>query len=301
MQPTSFSQPIQIEPLLLPGDDTVGVWVMRLDLVHPVVSGNKWFKLHYHLQEAFAQGKKAILTFGGAYSNHIAATAFACRAAGIACMGIIRGERPARLSHTLTAAAEQGMELRFVSRDAYKNRKADLAAALTVPHTNNYYIINEGGYSEAGVKGVTEILQRADTRSFTHICCSVGTGTTLAGLIRSAATNQSVIGISSMKSNHALTEAVTALNEPALASRCHILHDYHLGGYAKCTAALLTFMNEVYAQNAVPTDFVYTGKLFYAVSNMLQSRYFEPASRVLLIHSGGLQGNLSLPAGSLIY
>ncbi len=214
--------------------------ILRLDLVHPVISGNKWFKLRYHLSSAAESNCSTILTMGGAYSNHLVATAYAARKAGFKSIGIVRGEMPAVLSPALAEAAGYGMAFFFVSRQAYKNPDA-LVARFADP---SVYWIPEGGRGAKGVQGAATILQATDTSSFTHIICAVGTGTMLAGLLSAALPAQQVIGISVLKNHLSLEDEVRAMLPPEKETRSfHILHDYHFGGYAKHPPALLQFMN----------------------------------------------------------
>jgi 1-aminocyclopropane-1-carboxylate deaminase len=273
--------------------------VLRLDLLHPVISGNKWFKLKFHLVEAREQNK-VLLTLGGAYSNHIAATAAAAKDAGIRCIGIIRGEEADSLSHTLAFAQAQGMELYFVSRSDYRNKT--IPPQILRPFAaNNLLIVPEGGYGEKGAAGAKDILLENDTAHYTHVVAAVGTGTTLAGVIAAAGDGQRIIGISVLKNNLQLHHEIAALLPTARKEAFLLLHDYHFGGYARRQPKLIDFMNQLYATASIPTDFVYTGKLFYAAFDLLQNNYFAKNDRVLLIHSGGLQGNLSLPKGTLIF
>lgn len=272
--------------------------VLRLDLLHPVVSGNKWFKLRYYLEDALAQQKTTIVSFGGAYSNHIVATAFACKNAGLRSVGIIRGEAPAVLSHTLQAANEYGMELIFVSREAYRN-KAQLQQELD---RTGWYWVGEGGYGIMGAEGAATLLGTTDFNLYTHIICATGTGTMMAGCIKACLPHQQVIGISVLKGHDSLQQEIEALLTTGERNKNYrFLHQYHFGGYAKHPQELIGFMNQLYRQEAIPTDMVYTGKLFFAVSDLIRKNFFHPESRLLLIHSGGLQGNLSLPEGTLIY
>jgi 1-aminocyclopropane-1-carboxylate deaminase len=273
----------------------IEVAVCRFDRVHPFVSGNKWFKLRYYLEDAIHAGKHGIITFGGAYSNHILATAMACREQGLACTGIIRGEEPATLSTTLREASRLGMKLIFVPRHAYSN-KIIPPAIFHLDHL----VIPEGGYGQRGARGAATMADHFSLDYFTDILCAVGTGTTMAGLINACRTNQQVTGVSVLKNNVQLTEAVTSL----LTDHSYpftISHDYSFGGYAKYQPALIEFMNWWYTNTNIPSDFVYTGKLFFAAFDMIQKRYFMPGSRVLIIHSGGLQGNTSLNKGTLIF
>lgn len=287
---------VTIDTITMPllQDKAVKLSILRLDRIHPVISGNKWFKLKYYIDDAIATGKKKILTFGGAFSNHIIATSAAAARHGLSATGIIRGEQPAVLSPTLQAAAAAGMELVFTTRDAYakKMRPAMYAG-------DDYYYIPEGGYGEKGAAGAATISHYFTENSFTHIACAVGTGTMMAGLMN-ACTSQQVIGISVMKNNHELATDVQRLLKNS-SRPVDIIHDYHFGGYAKHTPGLLTFMNSFYTLTGVPSDFVYTGKLFYAIHDLIEKNVFPPGSDLLLIHSGGLQGNVSLPKGTLIF
>jgi 1-aminocyclopropane-1-carboxylate deaminase len=270
-QPVDLSKailhPLPDERLLAKQIEAV---VLRLDRIHPVVSGNKWFKLKYHLQEALAQGYGGVATFGGAWSNHLVATAFACRQAGLQSMGIVRGETR---SKALEDAMRYGMELQFVSRSEYGTRQ--------VP--GNYYKVPVGGASDHGIAGAQEILQLIDPSAYSHVACAVGTGTMLAGLMKGPLP---VIGISSLKIPPAST---------------NVFYDYHFGGYARWNSTLIEFMNEIYQLHGLPTDFVYTAKLLYGVMDLASKDYFAPGSRLLIIHSGGLQGNRGLPAGQLTF
>ena len=286
---------IKIQRLVNFSPGNIPVDILRLDLLHPVVSGNKWFKLRYHLEEAIGTGKKKIASFGGAWSNHIVATAFAAAKAGTRSLGLIRGEDTSPLSPTLQDARSYGMELVFVSREDYRNKEA-LKQAWNLPDT---YWIMEGGYGHTGAKGAGEILKTADTMGYTHILCAVGTGTMMAGLINEAQAGQQIEGISVLKNHTGLEKDVrNLLNDPG-SNHFHLHHAYHFGGYAKQTPALFSFMQECWSTQLIPTDLVYTSKLLFATRDLLLTNYFPPGSRLLVIHSGGLQGNRSLPAGKL--
>jgi 1-aminocyclopropane-1-carboxylate deaminase len=274
--------------------------VLRLDLIHPVISGNKWFKLKEYLKEAKALDKKIILTFGGAYSNHIVATAAASNQNGFKSIGIIRGEKPTTFSHTLQQAMEFGMQLFFISREEYKE-KIIPPSIYDRYNQDEIYVINEGGYGHKGVEGTKNILKQVDATPYSHIVAAVGTGTTLAGLIEASDQHQKIIGLSILKNNFALQQEVENLISKENQHRFTIIHDYHFGGYAKHTKELIEFMNRWYHSTHIPSDFVYTGKLFFAVNDLIQKNYFTQQSKLLIIHSGGLQGNQSLPKGTLIF
>lgn len=274
-----------ISPSWLP--DGVRAAVLRLDLLHPEVSGNKWFKLRYNLEEALVQGKTRLLTFGGAYSNHIAATAAACQLAGIACTGIIRGEEPPVLSHTLRDAIARGMELHFISREAYR-LKDETDWNTIYPDA---YIVPEGGNNALGAKGCEEILSLVTDPSFTHIACAVGTGTTLAGLINSAVLQQEIRGYVVLKGATYLEQQIQSLLAPPPLPHWQLVHQHHGGGYAKVTPALTEFIRQFYEETDIPLDIVYTGKLFMGFRQDVLDGMYPLGSNVLLIHTGGLQGN----------
>lgn len=297
-----FTKPvsIRIDSLTAYNKFHTTVDVMRLDLIDPVVSGNKWFKLKEYLKEASKLSKTALLTFGGAFSNHIVATAAACASYGFKSIGIIRGDRPAELSHTLQDAERFGMQLYFTSREAYK-RKEIPDEVFTMISENELYFVNEGGYGIKGMEGAKDILSFVQEQTYTHILAAVGTGTMLAGLTAASGDQLQVIGISVLRNNFSLQKEVEQLLPQGKNHHFSILHDYHFGGYAKHKPELLQFMNTWYRETGIPSDFVYTGKLFYALNDLLQTNYFSPGSQVLAIHSGGLQGNRSLPKGTLIF
>lgn len=288
---------ITVDTLSLPllTEKKVTASVLRLDKIHPLVSGNKWFKLRYYLQEAKEQQKKTIVTFGGAWSNHILATAAACKMNQLNCIGIIRGEEAANLSPTLIQAKELGMQLIFTSREDYTKKKIP----AEINKEENYFI-NEGGYGTVGANGAATILDYCKKENYTHICCAVGTGTMMAGLLKGTSPQQQVIGISVLKNNMELETSVQSLLNKE-ATNFTIIHTYHFGGYAKYKPELIAFMNTFYQQTNIPADFVYTGKLFYAMIDLINNDFFEPGSRLLLIHSGGLQGNSSLSNRTLIF
>ncbi|MBI2283616.1 MAG: 1-aminocyclopropane-1-carboxylate deaminase [Bacteroidetes bacterium] len=289
-------QNIKVQPLphFSVGDTQTDI--LRLDLVHPVVSGNKWYKLKYYLAEALAGNYHSLASFGGAYSNHIVATAFAAREAGLASTGYIRGEETSPLSPTLGNAMEYGMKLEYVSRETFRNTEAIMATTAN----NGIYWVREGGFGTLGAKGASDILSVTDTSSYSHIICAVGTGTMLAGLVQAALPHQQLVGISVLKNHFGLEQEVRSLlpQKEGLASFT-IEQDFHFGGYAKHPQNLIRFMQETWVQERLPTDIVYTSKLLFAVKHLLAHQYFPAGSRLLLIHSGGLQGNASLPSGTL--
>jgi len=294
---TNLSPISRIEPLSSFYDFRATVDVLRLDLLHPVVSGNKWFKLKEYLADA---GGKTLLTFGGSYSNHIVATAAAASERGLQSVGVIRGEEPAVYSPTLVQAKEYGMHLFFISRDAYKN-KIIPPEVYSRYSAEALYIVPEGGYGIQGMQGAKDILLLNRTQKYTHIISAVGTGTTLAGLTAAAEEHQQVIGIPVLKNNLSLSEEIRHLLPAEKKNRFQLLHDYHFGGYARYKLELIQFMNDFFKKTGIPTDFVYTAKAFYAAFHLLQNGTFSDTDKILLVHTGGLQGNRSLQNGTLIF
>lgn len=284
-----------IQPLFSLSTAEVAVDVLRLDRVHTVVSGNKWFKLKYYLQDAIASGAERLASFGGPWSNHIVAVAYAAQEAGKPSIGYIRGNRPPVLSPTLADAEMYGMELVFMERNAYgmeKHRKGLLSGIYYIP---------EGGSGEHGVRGASEIFSSADLSAYTHIVCAIGTGTMMAGLVREAAAGQTVEGICIMK-NAGAEEEVRALAGPSYSENTYsIIHGYDFGGYAKHPPELIAFMNRVWERERLPTDIVYTSKMLFAVNDLVAKGHYPAGSKVLAIHSGGLQGNRSLEPGILLF
>jgi 1-aminocyclopropane-1-carboxylate deaminase/D-cysteine desulfhydrase-like pyridoxal-dependent ACC family enzyme len=274
--------------------------VLRLDLVHPVISGNKWYKLQGHWPDVL-RSSGTIITFGGAWSNHLLATACAAGQAGLRSVGIVRGDEPPQLSATLVSAREYGMQLEFISRSQYAGARDPRFLAQLANRYPGAYIIPEGGAGIPGIRGATDILGTVDTSLYTHILCAVGTGTMLLGLALAARPGQTVIGVPVLKGVDPLTDSDASLLTPEQTARTLLLTGYHFGGYARHPQRLLDFINELYRQTGIPSDIVYTGKLFYAVMDSAEKNIFPESSRLLVIHSGGLQGNRSLPPGALLF
>ncbi len=272
--------------------------ILRLDMINSVVSGNKFFKLQLPVAAAIKEGKTTIATFGGAYSNHIVATACYCKEAGLNSIGVIRGEQATELSETMKDAASFGMKLFFMSREEFKT-KEKIKSQIG---DDSYYWINEGGYSRLGAEGAMDIFEWID-ESYTDIVCAVGTGTMMAGLIAAALPHQRVTGICVLKGyEEQIVDVKYLLTEEEQLKSFTILHDYHFGGYAKHPLQLLEWMNNCYKRYQIPTDLVYTSKVCFAVEDLIRKGYFAEGSKIMVIHSGGLQGNSSLSKKfSLLY
>ncbi|MEN8392088.1 pyridoxal-phosphate dependent enzyme [Acinetobacter indicus] len=259
----------------------------RLDLIHPQISGNKFFKLKYNLLAARQQGFEKVLTFGGAYSNHIAATAFASHKFGFQSLGMIRGEELAQrpLNPTLATAQQFGMQLEFISRNAYRQKdQPDFLQRLQQQYPD-FYLIPEGGTNALAVQGCREILTTEDAQ-FDLICCAVGTGGTLAGLIEASQQHQQLLGVSTLKGDF-LTHEVAQLTTKR---NWRILEDYCCGGYAKTTPELIQFIQAFEQRYNIPLEQVYTGKMLRGIFDLIDQDKIGPDQKILLIHTGGLQG-----------
>ena len=257
-------------------------------LIHPTVSGNKFRKLKYNLQTARFGNYKGLLTFGGAFSNHIAATAAAGQELKIPTVGVIRGEElisQVNSNPTLRYAKSCGMHLEFVSRSTYKIKTDPAYLQQLLTTFKDYYLIPEGGTNDLAIKGCEEILTEKD-HSFDIICCPVGTGGTMAGLINGSLPTQKIIGFPALK-GHFLKEDICKF---ATQSNWELCEDYHFGGYAKVNSKLINFMNEFKSTYNIPLDPVYTAKMMYGIFDGIRSGEIPKTAKVLAVHTGGLQG-----------
>ena len=270
--------------------------LLRLDLLHPVVSGNKFYKLRYYIELAIENGTSTIASFGGPYSNHIVALAYTAKEAGLKSIGYIRTNEDEPITPSLKEAKAYGMELVYLGRMEFQSKKD---AILNSSDTNtDCFFIDEGGYGAIGAKGAATILTEHNTSHYDYIICAVGTGTMLAGIINAADTHQKIIGIPVLKNEGSIESEINALLEDKN-RRYTLLHQFHQGGYAKTNPMMLDFMNRLWDAEKIPTDIVYTSKLLFGVGQLIKENYFEKNATILVIHSGGLQGNRSLPEGSL--
>jgi 1-aminocyclopropane-1-carboxylate deaminase len=265
--------------------------VFRLDHINQEVSGNKFFKLKYNLQAAKEKGLSQVLTFGGAYSNHIFATASAARFAGLQSIGIIRGDGIDENNPTLSFAKECGMKFHFVNREKYRMKKnpeflEDLRQAF-----GNFYLIPEGGTNNLAIKGTSEILL-ARHHEFTHVCIPIGTGGTFAGLALSIHSGQKLLGFSSLKGDFIHSEIQNLLDEFSINPKgeTELFTEYHFGGYAKWKAELLDFLHWFKNEFEIVLDPIYTGKMAFGIWDLIQKKHFPKGSKILMIHTGGLQG-----------
>ena len=266
----------------------IHLYIKREDTIHPLISGNKYRKLKYNLLEAKKQGKDNLLTFGGAFSNHIAATACAGHEQGIKTIGVIRGEELQdnwQDNPTLTLAHEHGMQFHFVSRADYRLKSEPLFIQNLKDRFGDVYVLPEGGTNDLAVKGCMEILTEEDT-IFDYICCAVGTGGTVAGLINAAQPRQTVLGFPALKGDFLTEEISTFVHN----DRWKLVTDYHFGGYAKVDQPLIDFINLFKEKTGVPLDPIYTGKMLFGIFDLVKKDVFTPGTQILAIHTGGLQG-----------
>lgn len=271
----------------------VELFIKREDTIHPFVSGNKFRKLKYNIAEAKQQKKETLLTFGGAFSNHIAATAAAGKMAGFKTIGIIRGDELGKdvaktllQNETLRKAYESGMQFKFITREAYRSKTSEEFINQLKKEFGNFYLIPEGGTNALAVKGCEEILTNEDEK-FNYICCAVGTGGTISGLINSAKKNQKVIGFPALKGDF-LAEEITLYAKES--KNWNLQTNYHFGGYGKYTEELIRFINEFKGKTGILLDPVYTAKMLFGILDLVAKDMFSKNSKILVIHTGGLQG-----------
>lgn len=286
----SIVQPVHLKEIK---NKNISLFIKREDLLHPFISGNKYRKLKYNLDEAKKQNQTTLLTFGGAYSNHIAATAAAGNEFGFKTIGVIRGEELAnnlqktlQENPTLQFASKQKMQFKFVSRNAYRNKTSGSFLNDLKEEFGKFYLVPEGGTNKLAVKGCEEIL---DTKSsvFDYITCAVGTGGTISGIINTLQKHQKAIGFPALKGNFLESEIK---KYSTTTNNWYLNTDYNFGGYAKISEELIRFINNFKAETNIALDPVYTGKMMFGLVNLIKNNYFKPKTKILAIHTGGLQG-----------
>lgn len=278
----SIIQKIPIE------NTSVELFIKREDLIHPFVSGNKFRKLKYNLLEAKTQNKAVLLTFGGAFSNHIAATAFAGKENGFKTIGIIRGDELSDKidqNPTLKFAKDCGMQLKFVTRASYRLKDSEQYINDLKEQFGDFYLVPEGGTNTLAVKGCEEILNNEDS-IYDYVCVSVGTGGTISGIINNSAPSQKILGFPSLKGDFLQKD----ICKFATKENWDLISDYHFGGYGKVSTELIAFLNSFYKKYQIPLDPIYTGKLVFGVIDKINMDYFPENSKILIIHTGGIQG-----------
>jgi 1-aminocyclopropane-1-carboxylate deaminase len=269
----------------------IRVLVKREDLNHPFVSGNKWWKLKYNLEDALRQGHETLLTFGGAYSNHIFATAAAGKELGLKTIGIIRGEETLPLNHTLAFAESCGMKLLYISREAYRKKTEPGFIEQFHHEFGNFFLIPEGGTNDLAIKGCAEFANQLQLEiSFDYLCLSIGTGGTIAGMIEGLEESKKIIGFSSLKGGTFFEEEIRKMTSPEK-TNWSVNSDYHFGGYGKATSELKKFIVDTNDIHQLPLDIIYTSKMFFGVLDLITKGNFKKGSTLLVLHTGGLQGN----------
>ena len=266
----------------------VQVFIKREDLIHPNISGNKWRKLKYNLLEAEEKGYKTLLTFGGAYSNHIHALAVAGRLLGFKTIGCIRGEEHLPLNHTLSEAEKNGMTFCYLSRSDYREKTSDTVIDQLKAKFGDFYLVPEGGTNESAVKGCSEVIEEIGF-SPDYIMSAIGTGGTLAGLITGMKNQGEILGVSSLKGGDFLEKDITSLLSTH-SGNWKVLVDYHFGGYAKTNLELFSFIQWFQEKHDILLDPIYTSKMAFCFYDLLNKDYFKRGSKIVLVHTGGLQG-----------
>lgn len=260
----------------------IHLFIKRDDLIHPEISGNKWRKLKYNLEAANRENKDTILTFGGAYSNHITATAAAGKYLGLKTIGIIRREEYQPLNKSLQFAKDCGMQLHYVNRTDYKSFNIQ-HSSLNIDE-NKVFILPEGGANELAVKGCTEIVDEIEI-DFDYICCACGTGTTIAGIASNLKPHQQAIGIAVLK-HYKISDEI--IQKYGIQHSSFNIHHYAFNGYAKITPELIQFIKSFYDEHQILLDYVYSGKMMYGISDLIAKNYFPERSTIIAVHTGGV-------------
>ena len=269
-------------------NNEIKVFVKRLDLIDPFISGNKLFKLKYNVEQALTEKKNMLITFGGAFSNHILATAAYAKKKNIDSLAIVRGEEYFELNPLLTLAQEYGMKFCFVSRKEYSKRNDNKYLTELARKYKKAYIIPEGGNNKLGVLGAEEILEKKD-KSFDYIICPIGTGATMSGIVNSSNSTQKIIGINCINEINDLNNNVSQKTNK---NNWKIINEFNFGGFAKFDNVLTKYLNKFKLNNKITLDLNYTTKMFFGFDKLIEKRYFQRKSKVLLIHTGGIYGNL---------
>lgn len=280
---SSLNQPL---PIYFPKG--ISVVIKREDLIHPFVSGNKYRKLKYNLRQAKAEKQTTLLTFGGAFSNHIAAVAYAGKENGFETIGVIRGEELAtkiESNPTLKFAQECGMQFEFVSREAYRLKTEAFFLKQLEHKFGSFYLVPEGGTNALAIQGCEEILTEEDA-VFDYIGCAIGTGGTISGIINSTLSHQKVLGFPALKGDFLQEEIRNFVQN----ENWELISDYHFGGYGKVNAELIDYINRFLEETQIPLDPVYTGKMVFGIMDLIEKNYFPENTKILVIHTGGLQG-----------
>ena len=269
-------------------NNEIEVFIKRLDLIDPFISGNKLFKLKHNVDRALLKKKNMLITFGGAFSNHILATAAYAKKKNIDCLAIVRGEEYSELNPLLTLAKEYGMNFCFVSRKEYAKRNDNNYISELIRKYKKAFIVPEGGNNKLGVLGAEEILETQD-KSFDYIICPIGTGATLSGIVNSSKKTQKVIGINCVNYTKYINEKISQKTNK---KNWEIINEFNFGGFAKFDNLLTEYLKKFKLNYKITLDLNYTAKMFFGFEKLIERRYFQRKSKVLLIHTGGIYGNL---------
>lgn len=279
----------KIDHLKISSENNITVSILREDLNHNLIMGNKYRKLKYNLIEAKRKGVKTLLSFGGAYSNHIHATAAAGKVYGFKTIGVIRGEEleNKELNPTLQDAVNMDMKLHFVSRENYRKKESEDFIQELSSLFRHFYLLPEGGTNDLAVKGCEEILY-SKTKEYDYICVAVGTAGTISGIIKSSESSQKILGFPAIKNSEYLKENI---NKYTSKNNYDFINTYHFGGYGKINSNLINFVGNFLVTYGIRIEPVYTGKMLYGVFDLIEKGYFKSNSKILCIHTGGLQGS----------
>jgi len=269
-------------------NNEIEVFIKRLDLIDPFISGNKLFKLKHNVDRALLEKKNMLITFGGAFSNHILATAAYAKKKNIDCLAIVRGEEYSELNPLLTLAKEYGMNFCFVSRKEYAKRNDNNYVSELIRKYKKAFIVPEGGNNKLGVLGAEEILEKQD-KSFDYIICPIGTGATLSGIVNSSKKTQKVIGINCIDDTKQINKNISQKTNK---NNWEIINEFNFGGFAKFDNILTEYLKKFKLNYKITLDLNYTTKMFFGFEKLIERRYFQRKSKVLLIHTGGTYGNL---------
>ena len=268
-------------------NNEIEVFIKRLDLIDPFISGNKLFKLKHNVDRALLKKKNMLITFGGAFSNHILATAAYAKKKNIDCLAIVRGEEYFELNPLLTLAKEYGMKFCFVSRKEYSKRNDNKYVSELLRKYKKAYIVPEGGNNKLGVLGAEEILEKQD-KTFDYIICPIGTGATISGIVNSSKSTQKIIGVNCINEINDLNNNISQKTNK---NNWKIINEFNFGGFAKFDNVLTKYLKKFKSNNKITLDLNYTTKMFFGFEELINRRYFQRKSKVLLIHTGGIYGN----------
>ena len=267
----------------------VDIFIKRDDVIHPIISGNKWRKLKYNFQAASDEGFDKILSFGGVFSNHLHALSYACNYFGFGSIGVVRDTHLKKETPTLSFCKKNKMKLYYLDRNQYRQKKSIQTINLLRKKFGKFYLIPEGGNNLLGIKGCQEIFDEIDI-DYDYLCSPVGTGCTAAGLIKGMKNNKKFIGFAPFTKTIEQSENIKNFCDFQLYNNWELISDIHFGGFGKIDSNLIKFVRRFKSDFNMELDLIYTGKLFYSLFNMIKNDAFDKRTKILVIHTGGLQG-----------